>query len=51
MDVEVKAKIEQEGEKAGMYLHVEDSEFNTYNYTIIVSSIILTRGYDCSVQE
>ena len=52
MDVEVEAKIEQEGEKAGMHLHVEDSEFNTpYNYTIIFSSIVLTKGYDCFVQE
>ena len=55
MDVEVEAKIEQEGEKAGMHLHVEDSKFNTpYNYTIAVSSIVLTRGcikYDCLVQE
>ena len=55
MDMELEAKIEQEGEKAGMHLHVEDSEFNTpYNYTIAVSSIVLTRGcikYDCFVQE
>ena len=55
MYVEVEAKIEQEGEKAGMHRHVQNSEFNTpYNYTIAVSSIVLTRGcikYDCFVQE